>query len=78
MKICVIGDPHGAFNIIKKIPLNGVDLILITGDLGSANLMRNMAFKNIEREKKGLPEIKYAWKKAFMEAYNSSIKIVKL
>lgn len=79
MKILVIGDPHGSEKV-KKIPVKNVDLILITGDLGKADLMREMAFKNIERKKKGLPEIEYSAaqeKKAFMQAYNSSMKIVK-
>jgi len=35
MKLLIIGDPHG--KLPKKIPKN-VDLILITGDLGKANL----------------------------------------
>jgi len=80
MKICAIGDPHGELNNIKKIPLSGVDLILLTGDLGSASLMRKMAFENIERKKKGLLEIDYSnsqKKKAFMEAYDSTMKIIK-
>lgn len=80
MKIIAIGDPHGDLGKIKKIPIKGVDLILLTGDLGSANLMRKMAFENIERKKHGLSEIKYPpqqRKKAFMEAYNSTIRIIK-
>ena len=80
MKILAIGDPHGELGKIKKISLKGVDLIILTGDLGKANLMRKMAFRNIEREKKGLPEIEYSCskrKKAFMEAYNSTINLVK-
>jgi len=79
MKILVIGDPHGSEKV-KKIPIKGVDLILITGDLGSANLMRKMAFENIERKKKGLSKKGYTSfqeKKAFMEAYNSTMKIIK-
>ncbi len=79
MKICVIGDPHGDLNKIKRIQLSNVDLILITGDLGRADLMRKMTFDNVERIKHGLAEIKYTpskEKKAFMEAYNSTIKIV--
>ncbi len=71
MKICAIGDPHGDLDKIKQIPLSGVDLIILTGDLGSASLMRKMAFDNIERKKQGLPEIEYPptkRKKAFMEA----------
>lgn len=55
-------------------------MILLTGDLGSANLMRKMAFENVERRKNGLNEIEYSVsqeKKAFMEAYTSTIKIIK-
>lgn len=78
MKILVFGCPHGSERI-KKAPLKGVDLILIAGDIGKADLMRKRVFKNIERKKKDLPEIEYTSqqeKKAFMEAYNSTIKIV--
>ena len=80
MKICVIGDPHGDLDEIKKIPLSGVNLILLTGDLGSADLMTKLYFENIEREKKGLAEKEYSAsceKRAFMEAYNSTMNIVK-
>lgn len=80
MKILAIGDPHGSLNKIRKIPMNGIDLILLTGDLGSADLMRRMAFKNIERKKQGFPEIEYSSKqekRAFIEAYNSSMKVVR-
>jgi len=51
MRICAIGDPHGSLDKVKEAPLSDVDLILLTGDLGSANLMRKMAFDNIERKK---------------------------
>jgi Icc-related predicted phosphoesterase len=80
MKICAIGDPHGNLHKIKQINLSDINLILLTGDLGSSSLMRKMAFDNIERKKQGLSEIKYTSnqkKKAFMQAYNSTIKIVK-
>lgn len=80
MKILAIGDPHGNLAKIKKIPLKEADLILLTGDLGSSNLMRKMVFENVERKKKGLSEKEYSnfqRKKAFMEAYNSSIRIVR-
>jgi len=80
MKILVIGDPHGNIEKIKKIPVKGVDLIILTGDLGKADLARKMAFENIERRKKGLPEKEFSSqqeKKAFMEAYLSSVKVVK-
>ncbi len=72
MKILIIGDPPGSEKA-KKAPLEKADLILCTGDLGSANLMRKMAFENIERKKKGLVEKEYSSymkKRAFMEAYN--------
>jgi len=65
---------------LKKIPLDNIDLIFLTGDLGRADLARKMAFENINRKKRGLDEIKYSpaqEKKAFMEAYNSSIRVVK-
>lgn len=79
MRICAIGDPHGSLDKVKQVPLSDVDLILLTGDLGSANLMRRMAFDNIERKKRGLDKIEYSVdqkKKAFMEAYNSTMKLI--
>lgn len=80
MKICIIGDPHGDFEKIKKIPLQGVDLILITGDLGKSDLMREMYFENMKRKNKGLSEIKYTSaqeKRGFMESYNTTMKLIK-
>ncbi len=80
MKICAIGDIHGKLNKLKKIHLTDIDLILLAGDLGSANLARKMAFENIKRENLGLPEVEYTpaqEKRAFMESYNSTIKIIK-
>lgn len=80
MKLLAIGDPHGDLEKIKKIPLDKIELILLTGDLGSANLMRKRAFENIERRKKGLPEKEYSSqqeKAAFMEAFDSSLRVVK-
>lgn len=79
MKILIIGDPHGS-DKARKVPLKGLDLILITGDLGKADLMRKMAFENINRKKQGLPEKEYTPKqeqRAFMQAYNSTMKLVK-
>jgi Icc-related predicted phosphoesterase len=81
-KILAIGDPHGDLEKMKdaSLSLNETDLILLTGDLGSAGLARKMAFENIERKKKGLEEKEYSpsqKKKAFMESYNSTIRLVK-
>lgn len=80
MKILAIGDPHGNLEKIKNMPFEGVNLILLTGDLGSANFMRKMAFENIERQKKGLAKKEFTpaqEKRAFMEAYSSSMRVVK-
>jgi Icc-related predicted phosphoesterase len=80
MKILAIGDPHGSLEKVKKIPINNVDLILLTGDLGSANLARKIAFDRIKRAKEGLPEKEVSAsqkKKSFMEAYNSTMKLIK-
>ncbi len=45
MKLAVIGDPHGDLEKIEHIPLDGVDLVLMTGDLGRADIFRKIAFK---------------------------------
>jgi Icc-related predicted phosphoesterase len=79
MKILAIGCAHGDLEKIVKMPSSGVDLILLAGDLGKADLMRKMAFESIERERKGLPEKKYSprqEKQALMQAYNSTLKII--
>jgi Icc-related predicted phosphoesterase len=57
MKILAIGDPHGDLKKINKIPIKDVDLILLTGDLGKADLARKRFFENVKREKKGLPPL---------------------
>jgi Icc-related predicted phosphoesterase len=80
MKILAIGDPHGDLEKIKKIPMENVDLILLPGDVGSASIARKRAFDNISRKKKGLGEIEYTdvmKKRAYMEIYNSTMKILK-
>jgi len=79
MRILAIGDPHGDLKKVKRIPVKDADLILLTGDLGKSNLMRKMAFENTERKKQGLPEKEYSpaqEKRAFMEAYTSTIRLV--
>jgi len=81
VKILTIGDPHGALNKIKKIPIKKInpDLILITGDLGKADLARKRFFENIKRKQKGLEEKEYSKnmkKRVYMEAYDSSVKII--
>jgi Icc-related predicted phosphoesterase len=80
MRILAIGDPHGDLGKVRAIPLEDIDLILLTGDIGKADLMRKMYFANIERKKQGLPELDFSptqEKRAFMEAYNSTIRLVR-
>ncbi len=79
MKILAIGDPHGEIEKIKKIPMKGVDLILIVGDLGKADIARKRFFENIERKKKGLPELKEdakLSKQVAAQMYGSTLKII--
>lgn len=80
MKILTIGDPHGNLNKLKKIPLNNIDLILITGDLGKADLARKISFENQKRKQKGLPKLKETkeQKKAiYNEIHYSTINILR-
>ncbi len=57
MKILAIGDPHGRVDLLKKIPMKNADLILLTGDLGKADLARERYFENVRRKSKGLGEL---------------------
>ncbi len=80
MKICAIGDPHGDIEKVKKIPLQGTDLILLTGDLGKADLARSRFFENLKRKEEGLPEKEVTneyRKREYMETYESAMRIVK-
>ncbi len=80
MKILVVGDPHGNLKKIKNIPTKEIDLILMTGDLGKADLARKFYFENLKREKEGLLELEYDSKtflKIYEEIHNSTINIVK-
>jgi len=79
VKILVIGDPHGSKKI-KKIPVKEIDLILITGDVGKADLARGRFFENVKRKKEGLPELEYDGKlnkAVYNEIYNSSLRVWK-
>ena len=83
MKVLAVGDPHGSMKKIGKIPLKlkkDADVILITGDLGKADLARKVAFERIRREKEGLPELEENFKeteKIYEEVHNSTLKILK-
>jgi len=80
MKILIVGDPHGNLSKLRKIPKKGIDLILLTGDLGSADLARKIFFENVERKKKGLEELKedakYA-KNIYMGIHDSTMNVLK-
>lgn len=80
MRILAIGDPHGDLEKIKEIPLKGIDLILLTGDLGKADLARKRFFGNVERKKNGLPKKEPTgedFEREYMEVYESSIEVLK-
>jgi len=80
MKILVIGDPHGKLGKIKNIDLRKFDFIIITGDLGKADLARKRHWENLKRKEKGLPEIEENIdfvKKVTKEIYDSSMEILK-
>ncbi len=80
MKILAVGDPHGDLKKIKKISTKGVELILITGDLGKADFVRKFFFDNLKRKGKGLPEKEYTkieTKKVYSEVHNSTINVLK-
>ncbi len=80
MRILAIGDPHGDLSKLRRIPKKGIDLILLTGDLGRADLARKIFFENVERKKKGLEELKedakYA-KNNYMEVHDSTMNVLK-
>ncbi|MEK6945335.1 MAG: metallophosphoesterase [Nanoarchaeota archaeon] len=80
MKILVVGDPHGAIDQVRKVPSKGIDLILLTGDIGKADLARKRHFENINRKKEGLPELEETakhQKDVHMEIHNSTIEVLK-
>jgi Icc-related predicted phosphoesterase len=80
MKILAVGDPHGDIKKIKKIPINGIDLVLITGDLGKADFARKFSFENFRRKKEGLPELKFTkveTKNVYKEIHDSTMDVLK-
>jgi len=79
MKLLILGDPHG-YNKYKKSILQKAELILLTGDIGKSDIARKRCFENFERKKRGLPEKEYnsnQEKKAYMEIYDSTIKVIR-
>ncbi len=77
MRLLAIGDPHGSEKV-KEIPLKGIDAILITGDLGKSDLMRKYAFAHKGKKKSWVSyEPKIIVREAFLEAYNSSLELLR-
>ena len=77
MKFAVIGDPHG--KVVAKSKLSEVDAILITGDLGKADLARKRFFENIQRQKQGLRELKPEKdfeRDCYLETHDSALEVV--
>lgn len=82
MRILVIGDPHGKLPIrlSKIIKKNKIKIIVITGDLGRADLARKISIENLLRVKKGLNKKEYTpkqEKEIYMEIYNSTINLIR-
>ena len=78
MKIAAIGDPHGNLEKIIKIPLEGVDLVLLTGDLGQTDILRKQAFQYLSIPHPG-PQEKQShaegFKQAFLTAHETALKL---
>ncbi len=80
MNIIAIGDPHGNLSKVKKIGLGNVDLTLLTGDIGKADLARKRHFENVERKRKGLEELEKDAKfirASHMEIHSSTIDLLR-
>lgn len=80
MKILAIGDPHGSLDKLKNIPSKNIDLILLTGDIGKADLARKQYFRNQERAKQGLPKLKETVEEAtaiHREIHESTLNVLR-
>lgn len=79
MRIAAIGDPHGDLERIKSISLNSIDLILLTGDLGRADILRKLAIEYIGKAEKGdlrgSPQAE-EFRQAFLNSYCTAIALV--
>ena len=78
MKIAAIGDPHGNLEKITKIPLDHVDLILLTGDLGKTDILRRQALQYLNIPNPGPKEkLSHAegFRQAFLTAHETALKL---
>jgi Icc-related predicted phosphoesterase len=79
VKVCAVGDLHGNVKKVSGAPKN-VDMYLLTGDLGKADLARKFCFDNIKRRKSGLSEKEMdssMSKKLHDEIHNSTLNVLK-
>jgi len=72
MRILAIGDMHG--KIPEGIPKD-VDLILLTGDFGKADIMRKQAFRKVDNQSYEPTNIQV--KQGYMQAYNTTLDVLK-
>ena len=78
MKIAAIGDPHGNLEKITRIPLEGVDLVLLTGDLGQTDILRKQALQYLSIPNPGPEEKKShaeGFGQAFLTAHQTALKL---
>jgi Icc-related predicted phosphoesterase len=78
MKIAAIGDPHGNLDKIRKIPLEQVDLVLLTGDLGQTDILRKQAFRYLSIPNPGPTEKQShaeGFRQAFLTAHETALKL---
>ena len=78
MKIAAIGDPHGNLAKITKIPLDGVELVLLTGDLGQTDILRKQALQYLSIPNPGLKEKQFhaeGFRQAFLTAHETALKL---
>ena len=78
MKIAAIGDPHGNLEKIIRIPLDGVDLVLLTGDLGQTDILRKQALQYLSIPNPGLKEKQFhaeGFRQAFLTAHQTALKL---
>jgi Icc-related predicted phosphoesterase len=78
MKIAAIGDPHGNIEKITKIPLDHVDLILLTGDLGQTDKLRRQAMQYLGISNPGPEERRShaaGFGQAFLTAHQTALRL---
>ena len=79
MRVLAIGDPHGDIDKINGIPLDGADLVLMTGDLGRADILRKIAYDYLgaakKRSMKGTPQAE-EFRRAFLNSYSTAVELV--